>query len=71
MPSELKTSPAPRPFDRARGREFLARLGLVADWTTDPDPREGLTAMALGWDDPDRRPDPRGIDADWETRRIF
>lgn len=69
MPS--KTSPAPRSSDRQRGRDLLARLGLVADWPTAPDPRETLTELVLGWDAPDRRREPRGIDAEWETRRIF
>ena len=66
-----KNSTAPRSPDRSRGRDLLARLGLVADWPTNPDPRETLTALVLGWDAPDRRREPRGIDAEWETRRIF
>ncbi len=65
------TSPVRSAPDRPRGGEFLARMGLVADWPTKLDPNEGLTALALGWDAPDDRREPRGIDADWETRRIF
>ncbi|HEY2156891.1 MAG TPA: hypothetical protein VGH33_14765 [Isosphaeraceae bacterium] len=67
----FKTSPTPRSSDRQRGRDFLARLGLVADWSTTPDPREELTALVLGWDTPERRRELPGIDAEWETRRIF
>ena len=66
-----RSSPAPRSSDRQRGRDYLARLGLVDDRTASPDPREGLTALVLGWDSPDRCREPRGIDAEWETRRIF
>lgn len=72
-----KTSPAPdRRSDRTwslddrRGRDALARLGLVDDRPSARDPRDRLTELGLG-DSPDRPLGPRGLDAPWATRRIL
>ena len=80
-----KTSPKPRPDPSARGRsdapsrtpegsrrgrDDLSRLGLVDDRPEPRDPREALTDLGLHGDSPDRRREPRGIDAIWLTRRI-
>jgi hypothetical protein len=78
-----KTSPVPRAdspdpgadwparLDRDRDHATLSRLGLIADRETDPDPRDGLTELALGGDSPDLPGGARGLDENWATRRIL
>lgn len=80
-----KTSPTPRTDlttrgrsddaswtpDGPRGRDDLARLGLVDDRSEPLDAREALTELRLDGGSPDRRRDPKGSDATWTTRRIF
>jgi hypothetical protein len=57
--------------DDSRGRDDLARLGLVDDRPEPADSREALTELRLDGGSPDRRRDPKGYDATWTTRRII
>jgi hypothetical protein len=71
-PSARGRSDAPyrTPEASRRGSDDLSRLGLVDDRPEPRDPREALTELGLHGDSPDRRREPRWIDAIWMTRRI-